>query len=51
MPLITNTPTRCSQLRLVVDATVRTAASPETLHRLADGVRALTGQLIGRRCG
>ncbi|QYX81778.1 PaaI family thioesterase [Streptomyces akebiae] len=37
------------ELRLLVDATVRTEASPETTQRLADGVRALTGQLIGRR--
>ncbi|MER7539047.1 hypothetical protein ABTX77_30315 [Streptomyces sp. NPDC097704] len=35
------------ELRLLVDATVRTAASPETLNHLADGVRALTGQLTG----
>ncbi|MFF2519428.1 hypothetical protein [Streptomyces sp. NPDC058086] len=25
------------ELRLLVDATVRTTASPETLHRMADG--------------
>ncbi|MGW0877810.1 PaaI family thioesterase [Streptomyces sp. NPDC002740] len=37
------------ELRLLIDATVRTTASPETLHRLADGVRALTGQLTGHR--
>lgn len=37
------------ELRLLVDATVRTAASAETLQRLADDVRALTGQLTGRR--
>jgi acyl-coenzyme A thioesterase PaaI-like protein len=37
------------ELRALVDATVRTAASPETLHRVADGVRGLTGQLTGRR--
>nr|WSZ98174.1 PaaI family thioesterase [Streptomyces sp. NBC_00857] len=37
------------ELRLLVDATVRTAASAETLHHLADGVRALAGQLTGRR--
>ena len=37
------------ELRLLVDATVRAAASPETLNLLADGVRALTGQLTGRR--
>ncbi|MFF9013446.1 PaaI family thioesterase [Streptomyces sp. NPDC014870] len=39
------------ELRLLVDATVRTAASPEALNHLADGVRALTGQLTGRRRG
>ncbi|MEU5677072.1 MULTISPECIES: PaaI family thioesterase [Streptomyces] len=37
------------ELRLLVDATVRTAASPDTLHRLADDVRALTVQLTGPR--
>lgn len=37
------------ELRALVDATVRTTASPEILRRLADGVRALTGQLTGRR--
>ncbi|MGW7339684.1 PaaI family thioesterase [Streptomyces sp. NPDC054808] len=37
------------ELRLLVDATVRTAASPETLNHLADGVRTLTAQLTGRR--
>ncbi|MFF3377467.1 PaaI family thioesterase [Streptomyces sp. NPDC002680] len=37
------------ELRALVDATVRTAASPDTLHRVADGVRTLTGQLTGRR--
>ncbi|MFF8392045.1 PaaI family thioesterase [Streptomyces sp. NPDC016172] len=37
------------QLRLLVDATVRTAASPATLDRLAGGVRALTEQLTGHR--
>ncbi|MGY4957844.1 hypothetical protein [Streptomyces sp. NEAU-S7GS2] len=37
------------ELRLLVDATVRTTASPETLHRMADGVRDLTGQLTGHR--
>lgn len=37
------------ELRALVDATVRTAASPETLHRVAAGVRELTGQLTGRR--
>lgn len=37
------------ELRLLVDATVRTTVSPETLHSLADGVRALTGQLTGPR--
>ncbi|MEI5519032.1 PaaI family thioesterase [Streptomyces brasiliscabiei] len=37
------------ELRALVEATVRTAASPATLHRVADGVRGLTGQLTGRR--
>lgn len=37
------------ELRALVDATVRTAASPETLHRMADDVRRLTGRLTGRR--
>ncbi|MGC0405238.1 hypothetical protein RKD27_007882 [Streptomyces sp. SAI-126] len=37
------------ELRALVEATVRTAASPDTLHRVADGVRHLTGQLTGRR--
>ncbi len=37
------------ELRLLVDATVRTAASPETLHHLADGVCTLTRELTGRR--
>lgn len=37
------------ELRTLVDATVRTAASPDTLHRVADGVRSLTRQLTGRR--
>ncbi|MGW1787188.1 PaaI family thioesterase [Streptomyces sp. NPDC002143] len=37
------------ELRSLVDATVRTAASPDTLHRVADGVRTLTRQLTGRR--
>ncbi|MGW7171118.1 PaaI family thioesterase [Streptomyces sp. NPDC054884] len=32
-----------------MEATVRTAASPDTLHRVADGVRAITSQLTGRR--
>ncbi|WP_346138652.1 hypothetical protein [Streptomyces coeruleofuscus] len=32
-----------------MEATVRTAASPDTLHRVADGVRAVTSQLTGRR--
>ncbi|MGW2619641.1 PaaI family thioesterase [Streptomyces sp. NPDC001500] len=39
------------ELRLLVDATGRTAASPGALNRLADGVRALAGQLTGRRRG
>jgi acyl-coenzyme A thioesterase PaaI-like protein len=37
------------ELRALVEATVRTAASPDTLHRMADEVRALTGGLTGRR--
>ncbi|MER6957827.1 MULTISPECIES: PaaI family thioesterase [unclassified Streptomyces] len=37
------------ELRALVDATVRTAASTEVLHRVTDGVRRLTGQLTGRR--
>ncbi|MFF5979290.1 PaaI family thioesterase [Streptomyces olindensis] len=37
------------ELRALVDATVRTAASPDTLDRVADGVRQVTGQLTGRR--
>ncbi|MFI6369456.1 PaaI family thioesterase [Streptomyces sp. NPDC050546] len=37
------------ELRALVDATVRTAASPDTLHRVTDGVRSLTRQLTGRR--
>ncbi|MDF3141936.1 MULTISPECIES: PaaI family thioesterase [unclassified Streptomyces] len=37
------------ELRALVEATVRTAASPDTLHQVADGVRHLTGQLTGRR--
>jgi acyl-coenzyme A thioesterase PaaI-like protein len=37
------------ELRALVDTTVRTAASPETLHRVAVGVRGLTRQLTGRR--
>lgn len=37
------------ELRVLVEATVRTAASPDTLHRVADGVRHVTGQLTGRR--
>lgn len=39
------------ELRTLVEATVRTAASPDTLHRVADGVRHVTGQLTGRRRG
>ncbi|MFF7656666.1 PaaI family thioesterase [Streptomyces sp. NPDC007983] len=39
------------ELRALVDATVRTAASVETLERVADGVRGLTRQLTGRRRG
>jgi hypothetical protein len=37
------------ELRTLVEATVRTAASPDTLHRVADGVRHVTAQLTGRR--
>ncbi|WP_432198992.1 PaaI family thioesterase [Streptomyces sp. bgisy027] len=37
------------ELRLLVDATVRTTASPAALNHLADRVRALTGQLTGHR--
>jgi len=37
------------ELRLLLDATVRTTASPETLHHMAAGVRSLTGQLTGHR--
>ncbi|MFF8937966.1 PaaI family thioesterase [Streptomyces paradoxus] len=37
------------ELRALVEATVRTAASPDTLHRVADAVRHATGQLTGRR--
>ncbi|MEW2395676.1 PaaI family thioesterase [Streptomyces sp. NPDC046862] len=37
------------ELRTLVEATVRTAASPDTLHRVADSVRHVTGQLTGRR--
>ncbi|GAA2598250.1 hypothetical protein GCM10010304_51980 [Streptomyces roseoviolaceus] len=36
------------ELRALVEATVRTAASPDTLHRVADGVRHVTGQLTGK---
>ncbi|MEU1861834.1 PaaI family thioesterase [Streptomyces gardneri] len=39
------------ELRLLVDATVRTTASLETLNNLANAVRTLTGQLTGRRRG
>ncbi|GAA3831091.1 PaaI family thioesterase [Streptomyces phyllanthi] len=37
------------ELRALVDATVRTSAPAEALHRVADGVRRITGQLTGRR--
>ncbi|MCD9880775.1 PaaI family thioesterase [Streptomyces guryensis] len=37
------------ELRTLVDATVTTAAPTEILHRMADEVRGLTGQLTGRR--
>jgi len=36
-------------LRALVDATVRTAAPTEVLHRMTDEVRLLTGRLTGRR--
>ncbi|MFG2294689.1 PaaI family thioesterase [Streptomyces sp. NPDC048603] len=39
------------ELRLLIDAVVRTTASPETLNNLADAVRTLTGQLTCRRRG
>ncbi|GAA4058739.1 PaaI family thioesterase [Streptomyces shaanxiensis] len=37
------------ELRALVDATVRTAAPAEALHRMTDEVRRLTGRLTGRR--
>ncbi|MEU6355762.1 PaaI family thioesterase [Streptomyces sp. NPDC047072] len=37
------------ELRALVEATVRTAATPDTLHRVADEVRRLTARLTGRR--
>ncbi|MFD4603806.1 PaaI family thioesterase [Streptomyces sp. NPDC058464] len=37
------------ELRSLVEATVRTAATPDTLHRVADAVRQVTSQLAGRR--
>ncbi|MDX3374710.1 PaaI family thioesterase [Streptomyces sp. ME02-6991-2A] len=37
------------ELRMLLDATVRTAASPKTLEDMAAGVRSLTGQLTGHR--
>ncbi|MGN9761697.1 PaaI family thioesterase [Streptomyces sp. SD31] len=37
------------ELRALVEATVRTTASPDTLHRVADGVRHVTGRLTGRQ--
>ncbi|MET9760774.1 PaaI family thioesterase [Streptomyces sp. NPDC006372] len=37
------------ELRALVEATVRTAATPQTLDRLAGDVRRLTGRLTGRR--
>ncbi|MEU1711059.1 hypothetical protein ABZ478_38245 [Streptomyces sp. NPDC005706] len=36
------------ELRALVEATVRTTASPATLHQVADDVRSLTRQLTGR---
>lgn len=38
-----------TELRALVEATVRTDATPDTLGRVADGVRHLTGELTGRR--
>ncbi|GAB2756365.1 PaaI family thioesterase [Streptomyces bullii] len=38
-----------NELRALVEAAVRTAATPDTLHRVAEGVRHVTGQLTGRR--
>ncbi|MFE9450163.1 PaaI family thioesterase [Streptomyces sp. NPDC006739] len=38
-----------SELRTLVEATVRTAATPDTLHRVADAVREVTALLTGRR--
>lgn len=37
------------ELRTLVDTVVRTDAPPDVLHRAADAVRRLTGQLAGRR--
>ncbi|WP_055615944.1 PaaI family thioesterase [Streptomyces phaeochromogenes] len=37
------------ELRALVDATVRTAAPTEVLHRITDEVRLIRGQLTGRR--
>ncbi|HST84272.1 MAG TPA: PaaI family thioesterase [Kineosporiaceae bacterium] len=37
------------ELRALVDATVRTAAAPDTLRLVAEGVRRLRTQLTGRR--
>ncbi|MGW0460241.1 PaaI family thioesterase [Streptomyces tendae] len=37
------------ELRALVDAAVRTAATPSTLHRVASGAQRLTAQLTGRR--
>ncbi|MFD5753614.1 hypothetical protein [Streptomyces sp. NPDC127033] len=41
---------RCG-LRRLVDAAVRTEATTETLHRLAEGTRALTGRPAGPAVG
>ncbi|MFF7277035.1 PaaI family thioesterase [Streptomyces griseorubiginosus] len=38
-----------TELRALVEATVRTDTTPDTLRRVADGVRHLTGELTGRR--
>ncbi|MDX2675038.1 PaaI family thioesterase [Streptomyces sp. NY05-11A] len=37
------------ELRTLVEATVSTVATPDTLHRVADAVRQVTAQLTGRR--
>lgn len=37
------------ELRTLIDTAVRTEAPPDVLHRAADAVRRLTGQLTGRQ--